>query len=64
MVRGFFIVEGLFADDFALWVDEFDALCHGVCFLFAYFAIHCVELAVDVSDADFIEIYHGDFPYA
>lgn len=60
-VGGFFVEERLFADDVAFWVNESDAFCHGVCLLFADFSIHGVELAVDVGDADFIEVDHGDF---
>ena len=46
--------------DLAVWIDRFDAACHGGSFLSANFTIHCVELAVDVGDADFIEVDHGD----
>ncbi len=35
-------------------------MCHGICFLFTDFAVHGVELSVDVGDTDFIEVDHGD----
>ena len=49
--------------ELAVGVNGSDSLCHGGCFLFANLAIHSVELSIDISDADLVEVDHGDLTY-
>jgi len=52
--------EALQAGNFTVWVDCLDPAGHGGSFLPTYFTIHGVELAVDIANADLIEVHHGD----
>ena len=57
---GFFVKEAGDDLDFASWVDGECALGHGFGFLAADLAIHGVELAIHVGDADFVQIDECD----
>jgi len=50
------------AVDLAIWVDGLNSARHGGGFLSANLTVHRVELAIDVGDADFVEVNHRDLP--
>ena len=59
-VGGLGVEKAWFDVDGCLGMDGADALGHGIGFLSADLPVHGVELAVDVGEADFVEIDEGE----
>lgn len=63
-VGGFGGIENGVGENFAIGVDGADAMCEDVDFGFAEVGGEGGELAIDVGDADFVEIDEGKFAQA